>query len=80
MYRTACGNAGHQRGDSSGDVTGGFAHHMHHDVKKTATKKKNRIRKGWMRLFVRAEMDAVKEPGSQPARQAGQPASPMQSV
>lgn len=29
-----------------------------------------------MRLFVRAEMDVVKEPDSQPASQAGQPAVP----
>lgn len=32
-----------------------------------------------MRLFVRAEMDAVKEPGSQPARQASRPVLCRQS-
>lgn len=36
---------------------GGFAHHMHHDVKK----KKNTNRRGWMRLS--EQRDAVKEPG-----------------
>lgn len=48
-------------------------------LKKTAATK-NKIRSGWMGLFVRAEVDAVKEPGSQPARQASRPAGPMQSV
>lgn len=32
-----------------------------------------------MRLFVRAEMDAVKEPGSQPAMQASRPVPRRQS-
>lgn len=32
-----------------------------------------------MRLFVRAEMDAVKEPGSQPARRASRPVPCSQS-
>lgn len=40
--------------------------------KKTAATK-NKIRSGWIRLFVRAEVDGVKEPGSQPARQASRP-------
>lgn len=63
-------------GDSSGDVMVGFAHHMHHDVKKnneTVSTTKNKIRNDWIRLFVRAEMAAVKEPGRQPARRASRP-------
>lgn len=29
---TVCSTTGCQQGDSFGNVTGGFAHHMHHDV------------------------------------------------
>lgn len=46
--------------------------------KKKQQQQKNRIRSGWMRLFVRAEVDGVKR-ARQSARQAGQPAGPMQS-